>query len=354
MTAAALAAGAARALLVRAQRVSGPEREAPSSVAETVRAVTGLQAQDLHAASLGVRARRVGSNAGEVERARVEERSVARVWCMRGTLHLVAAEDARWLVELLGPVGLARGRRRRAELGVSAPAAVAAVREALADGPLTRHEVAAEVRAAGVRLAEDPQVPVHLVACAALEGHVCEAGARDGTPLYALAEHWLGPPAWRPGRETALAELARRHAAAHPPAAPEDLAAWSGLGLRDARRGFAAVAPELEEVRVGGRAGWVRRGAEPAAPGSVRLMPAFDGLLLGHRDRALTVRPEHARDVLPGGGIVRPTLLIDGRVEGTWRLQRGRPGVEPFAPPSPELAAAIEAEAADVVRHRGG
>ena len=62
---------------------------------DVVRLVAGLQAQDAPAAALGVRARLAGVTASAVERARFEERSVARIWCMRGTLHLVPAEDAR-------------------------------------------------------------------------------------------------------------------------------------------------------------------------------------------------------------------------------------------------------------------
>jgi Winged helix DNA-binding domain len=350
-----LTESAARGLLVRAQRLAGPEREGQLPVADIVRAVVGIQAQDMGAASLGVRARLAGTTSSEVESARLRERSIVRVWCMRGTLHLVAAEDARWLVSLLGPVGLVRGRRRRAEMGVNTPEALAAVRRVLAEhGPLTRHELAAAVRLRGVSLAGDPQAPVHLVACAALEGHVCEAAPRGGEPTYALTDDWLGPGAERVDRDAALAELARRHAVAHPPAAPEDLAAWSGLGIRDARRGFESIAGELDEVRVLARRAWVPRGAAPAAgPPSVRLLPAFDGLLLGHRDRALTVRREHARAVLPGGGVLRPTLLVGGRVEGTWRLERGVPTVDAFEPPSAGVAAAVAAESADVERHRG-
>ena len=37
-----------------------------------------------------------------------------------------------------------------------------------------------------------------------------------------------------------------------------------------------------------------------------------------------------ARDVLPGGGILRPTVLADGLVEGTWRFDRGTPAITPF------------------------
>ena len=347
----------ARALLARAQRLTDAERSDGASVAEVARAVVGLQAQDLRAASLGVRARLAGSRASAVEAARLRERTVVRVWCMRGTLHLVAAEDARWLVALLGPVGLSRGRRRRSELGVSTPEAVSAVREVLGrDGPLNRHELAAAVRAQGVRIADDPQSPVHLVACAALEGHVCEAGVRDGEPIYARIDDWLGTAEAPLGREADLSRLARRYVTAHPAAGPEDLAAWSGLGVREARRAFGSIASDLDEVRVLDRAAWVPRGTvvgDAEAP-ALRLLPAFDGLLLAHRDRSLTVGAAHARDVLPGGGVLRPTVLVSGRVKGTWRLERGEPQIAPFEAFGQAAEEALPAEVADVARHRTG
>jgi hypothetical protein len=78
----------------------------------------------------------------------------------------------------------------------------------------------------------------------------------------------------------------------------------------------------------------------------VRLLPRFDGWLLGHRDRSLIVREEHDAAVRPGGGILAATLVVDGRVEGTWKLDRGQPEVTAFG------AFDYEAEADDVVRFR--
>lgn len=131
------------------------------------------------------------------------------------------------------------------------------------------------------------------------------------------------------------------------------MAAWSGLGVRDCRHVFGTIASELDEVRVLDRRAWAPVGLRPtgSAP-ALRLLPAFDGLLLAHRDRSLTVAPEHACSVLPGGGVLRPTVLEGGQVRGTWRLAKGRPEVEPFGKLSPGAAAALRAEAEDVVRHR--
>ena len=308
-----------------------------STVSETVAAVAALQAQDAGAAALGVRARRPGSTLAEVEAARFEERSVARTWVMRGTLHLIPAEDARWMVGLLGPIGLRKSARRIAELGVGTDAAAAACRRVLADGPLTRRELADAVRKS-VKLPDHPQVPAWLTGVVALRGEIIEGPA----DRFVLFDDWLGPA---PEPSDPVVELARRHAYAHPPAAPEDFAVWSGLPVREARRAYGQL--ELEEVEVLGRTAFVPPGLEPAPP-HVRLLPRFDGWLLGHRDRALILREEHDKAVRPGGGVLAATLVVDGRIEGTWKLDRGgRPDVTPFAA-VPDLSAEVE----DVVRFR--
>src|SRR4051794_11967805 len=157
----------ARALLAAGQRLAGAPH---AGVADVVKAVAALQAQDAGAAHLGIRARRPGTTLADVETARFEERSVARTWAMRGTLHLIPAEDARWMVALLGPMGLRKSARRIAELEVGLPEVGAAVRAALADGPLTRGELADAVRARGVALGGHPQVPAWLTGVAALRG----------------------------------------------------------------------------------------------------------------------------------------------------------------------------------------
>ena len=115
-----------------------------------------------------------------------------------------------------------------------------------------------------------------------------------------------------PDRDTALVELARRYAAAHAPATREDFAAWSGLPAADVRGAWAEPDPPA--------------GDPPAGP--LRLLPAFDEWLLGWASRDLVVPPEHARRVAPGGGIIRPVAIADGRVVATWRLDRRARRVE--------------------------
>lgn len=95
-----------------------------------------------------------GLTRSDVERALVDERSVVRLWAMRGTIHLVPSEDAAWLVDLLGPLGMTGSQRRLGQLGVAeedCPRAVALIRDVLADrGPLTRAELMEPLARAGI------------------------------------------------------------------------------------------------------------------------------------------------------------------------------------------------------------
>jgi hypothetical protein len=322
---------AVRAARMRSQRLDGRA----AAVAELVRHLCGIQAQEPRAGALSIRARTEGVTAGDVERALVEERSIVRTWAMRGTIHFVAAEDVHWLHDLLAALWLPGEHKALDVLGVpdaDRPRAVEAVRDALAaHGPLTRADLCAHLERAGI--ATDGQKAAHLPRLAALEGHVCFGPVRDGKDTYALLDDWIEPGP-RMQRDEAVALLARRYAAAYGPAEPRDLAAWSGLPVRDARAAWLDVETPLPD---------------PPDPPVVRLLPAFDTYLLGYRSRDLAVPHAHAKQVWPGGGIVRPTVIANGLAVGTWKRTGARVTLEPFGAP-------IDAaeEIADVERFLAG
>jgi hypothetical protein len=301
---------------------------------------------------MALRPRTRGFPAAEVERARLEERSVVRTWAMRGTLHLLPVEDLGWLLPLVGEP-LVPGRLKLLAGRGAPPAfverAVALLPQVLASGPLTPAEIEEELARRGVAL--PPQTTVAVCVVAGLRGLLCHGPDRGRSPSYVLLADWApaGPPR---EPDEALAELTRRYLGAHAPAVPEDLAAWSGLGLRAARRGFELVAGDLRELA----GGWAPPGLR-ASPGDppVRLLPGFDPWLLGWRTRDHAVSPEHAKRVLPGGGMLRPVLLVDGRVVATWRRERRRGGweveLEPFRSLPAAVRRAAEADAEDLGRY---
>jgi hypothetical protein len=260
--------------------------------------------------------------------------------------------------------------RRLGQEGVppdDADRAVAIIERALADeGPLTRPELAERVAAHGIRT--EGQATPHLLMLAALRGVVVLGPMRGERQAFVLARERVGPRATSRGRpatpgakrsasphggrspavdrDAALAELARRYLAAHGPATAADLATWSGLPLRDARAGLNAIASRL----IQSDDGLVDLADREPSPGRIppRLLPSFDPYLLGWRDRAFAVPSEHTARVHPGGGMLRATATVDGRVVGIWTAPGGEVRLELFQPIAPADAAALQAEVAQV------
>ena len=336
-----------RWLRVRAQGLAG---DASGSVADAVRAAAAVQAQAAGPARLQIRSRTQGLRAADVDAA-VAERAVVRTWLMRGTIHMVAADDLRPFLSVLGPVNLAAGRRRREQLGLTealCARAVDALQEVLAGGrALTRAEIVAELADHGVVIDLKTQQPPHLLAFAANSALICRGpdAVRD-EPTYVLLDEWLKPSdAASPDRERALHQLAERYFTAYGPATAVDLAAWSGLPAADANAAFDLVRDSLDDVGYDDQRLFVRRGAEPAPPERPHsLLARFDPYLLGHRSRELILDPAFAKRVNAGGGMIAQTMLNAGRVVGTWKPGRLEPFEELSAADGeawqPELAAA--------------
>ena len=95
-------------------------RPGAAPVAEVVGRLLAVQAQDLRAARLALRARTTGLTAPDVDAALTAERSVLVTWLMRGTLHLVGRDDYPWLLGLTAPTRLSASRRRLAAMRVGA------------------------------------------------------------------------------------------------------------------------------------------------------------------------------------------------------------------------------------------
>jgi len=304
---------------VRAQRIASSRFTEP---AEVVRWLGAMQAQDYLGALWAVGLRMTRAVEADVERA-LRERTIVRTWPMRGTLHFVAAADARWLVGLLAQRVVAGAAGRFRALGLDAKTfarAERAVVKALEGRQLTRPAVYQALERAGISPAG--QRGIHILFRLAHERVLC-FGPREGRQhTFTLLDEWLGAaPRDTRSREESLRELAVRYVTGHGPATPADLAWWAGLPKADATQAIAAAGPVLERADVAGRAHWLaaETGASATLPGS-HALPAFDELLVAFADRSAALDPRHQEKLNPGGnGILNPVILVDGQVAGTWK-----------------------------------
>jgi hypothetical protein len=330
-----------------AQLLAGAPARDPLAVAERLLAIQG---QDPRGARLAVRVRTTGLRAADVDRA-LSGRALLITWLNRGTLHLVRSEDYHWLHSLTAPTLFTANARRLVQEGLSPGAASRGVevieRSLAADGPLSRLQLRERLDSAGVRT--EGQALVHLLMLASLRGLIVRGPMVDAHHAFVLVRDWLGPSP-PVDRSAALGELARRYLLGHAPADERDLAKWAGLPLRDIRAGLRAIAPLLASRPDGLLA--LAESPPAAALPAPRLLGAFDPLLLGWRSREAFLGPH--KSLITSNGHFMPFALVRGRAAATWSMPRGEVVLEPFTRLARSDAAALAADAEDVVRYLGG
>lgn len=318
---------------------------------EVVNWLVAVQAQDYPASLWGVGLRTSGS--GNVTEADIEqtiaEKKIIRTWPMRGTLHFVAAEDVRWMLELLTPrvISLRAGRYRELELNDTISKKSGEILAGALEGgkQLTRSELYAILEEAGISSAR--QRGYHILTWLAQKGIIC-FGPRDGKQhTFTLLDEWV-PGGKMLEHDEALAELARRYITSHGPATEYDFSAWSGLTVTGARTALNMINTDIERIEVEGQSFWF---VEPKAPihkedSPPFLLPAFDELLCGYKDRSAILDSEYIKSTILRNGIFRPTIISGGAVTGTWKrtISKDRVTIEthPFTPMSNSLKEKID------------
>lgn len=311
-----------------------------SSVVSTV---FGLQSQLPDPPYLALAARMEGFALADLTAA-LERYEVVRSTLMRGTLHLVTAEDYRWLRPTVQPAveRMFRSAFTRRLGGADVDAVLAAADELLAERPLSQSDLKA---ALGQRFGHgDPAALAYAVQYRRMLVQVPPAGqwGRGGKVLVRPASDLLGPL-----RDGDPAELIRRHLRAFGPATVRDIQTWSGLtGLDqvlarmpdDLQRFEGPDGQHLIDLPEAAR-------PDPELPAPVRLLPEFDSLLLAHHDRR-RVMTDEVRARVCVGSAVAATVLVDGVVDGIWTWARRRGGIEvrPFGRWPRAVRASVEAE----------
>lgn len=317
------------------------------SALDVVRYLGAVQAQDYSGAKWALAQRvRDGTDAA-IERV-VAEGAIIRTHVLRPTWHFVLPADVRWMLALTGPriaASLAHNSRR---LELDAPTfrrATDAMARALEGGRhLTRSEIAKVLTRARVDCSDGIRVGF-LLMHAELDAVIC-SGARRGKQItYALLDERV-PAAPTIDRDEALARLARIYFSTRAPATVYDFAWWSGLTVSDARRGLEAAGTLAEQGRT-----------KPTR--SVHLLPNYDELFIGYRDRRAALARLTGSNRLQGSAAVFGNVIeIDGQLVGGWRrIAKGRSfAIETtyFAPVTAAERKAVNREVARYEAFLGG
>ena len=296
--------------------------------AEVVRRLGAVQAQDYVGAKWGIGMRATGITDAMVERA-VNDGRLIRTHVLRPTWHIMAAEDARWILALTGPrVHIANAHPYKST-GIDPKSMLKAekvIAKVLAGGNfLTRQEIGAVLARSGLEIKSHPQRLAYFVMSAELNALVCNGPKRGKQITYALFDERV--PSTKPmARDDALAELARRYFATRGPATVHDYSWWSGLTIADCKKSVNLLGSELASEEIDGATYWfaAQLASDIATTNAVHLLPNYDEYFIGFKDRSAIVAILKGFSLVPGDPrFAAHVVSLDGRLIGGWKRRIG-------------------------------
>lgn len=313
------------------QQLAHPRLTSPCDVVTWLGAV---QAQDYAAAKWALGQRLPASTDAAIEEA-FTQGAILRTHVLRPTWHFVTPADIRWMLALTAPrinAILAYQHRQHQLDSPFLARCHSIIAKALEGGrQLTRRELASELQRASL---VNPDAPgsdlrmTHIMAHAELEAIVCSGGRRGKQFTYALLDE-RAPRAVSLSSIDALALLAARYFESRGPATLQDFAWWSGLTTKDAATGLEMVKANLHSETMSGRTRWMPSSTPPERTSArAYLLPNYDEYLVAYRHR----QNEDGR----GNLLFSHTIVLDGKIAGTWKrsLAKDRVTIDarPFKP----------------------
>lgn len=282
-----------------------------------LRSLCGMQAQFygncLHALRL---------RCGKAPDADILRTSAAKTWTLRGTLHLIALDDLPLFLydersHFLRPCDtmenddhLSAARKR--ELA-------AVILDAAQSGCGDREELRLLCRGHGMTADEEQSA---FDPWGGLLRALCESGKLCHTAQQKKAFRPCLP--FVPmTKAAALRELMRRYLTHYGPVTVQDASYFFGLPQRELLPLIESLSPR--EFVCEGKTFYGLKDINVIGDLSCcRFLAGFDPLMLGYKKRSNPFLPEEAlRGVFTLAGIVRPSILLDGKIVGVWK-RRGK------------------------------
>ncbi|RYE22446.1 MAG: winged helix DNA-binding domain-containing protein, partial [Sphingobacteriales bacterium] len=274
------------------QQIAATEFKKPQ---EIVHWMGAMQAQDNPGAKWSVGLRLPGSTDSDIDSA-INRARIVRTWTQRGTLHYMASQDVRWMLDLLAPRVLKSfsTQLRRSELDTALLKKCMKLLEKGMEGglSLTRPEIK--------QLLESKKITTkdrlnYILVYASLEQLICHGPKTGNEFAFVLMDEWVRP-AKKITNEEAMVQLAERYFTSHGPASLQDFIWWIGGTIKEATAALKAIEHKLECVMVNGVAYYFKDHGTGKGNG-VYLLPGFDEYMLGYKDRSLALADEHNKKV---------------------------------------------------------
>ena len=359
-------------MAVRMRRHMLEQRGARDDLIPLARMLCGLHGQVLSSAELTAAVRLDGLRPGDFELALWQDRTLYKTWAMRGTLHILPSDQfSNWIAAFSHLPRADESAAWRKYFDTDSDMVEDMIRAtdvALKDEIHTRESLAATV----AMIAKRPELEERLLSGwgpflkpSARLGHVCFA------PNEGQRVRFTHPITWLPMVEDVepregLRIVLRQFLHTYGPANRRDFMRWFGVikaSLGD--RLLDAIADETVEVRIAGEpkpylvlAADVDEFVSAQPTQTTRLLPGFDQYVVNApRGIEAILRQDRANEVYRAQGWISPTIVVGGKIEGTWShdLKPGglRIDIAPLAPLDKQVTRDIETEAERLAGYYG-
>ncbi len=304
--------------------------------------ICGLNAQVAPSPHLSLWNRVSGFRKEFLEKELYVEKRAVKSWFMRGTVHIIPSDEYPIYRGALKGSMLRDWNRTLEKIGGSSSQAVARISEGildvLEDVPLTKREIMDRVQDLMVSYGErEGKILLsRTIRGLSYQGLLCHA--QPTGPWYHFKENRFARlNRWLPhldgiDESQAKRELLLRYLRGYGPATIQDFAHWAGYRVSEAKEVIELAKDELAEVKVNDAKGqfWtleedlreIEKGQFDRPP--PHLLPAFDPLLMGHKDKSRILNATYRKEVFLPLADVAPIILLDGMVVGTWIHKKGR------------------------------
>jgi hypothetical protein len=300
------------------QKITKPDMVSPG---ELISQMGAIQAQDFPSAKMAVGKRLLNATDASVEEA-FNRGEIIRMHLMRPTWHFVSPDDVYWMLELTAPQIRVGTNSRHKHLELTSKELMRCnrlIEKALTERKeITRAELGKLFTDEGIRMGDNRLS--HILLCAELDGIICCGPLVGRKETYALLSERV-PVKRLLTHEESLAELAKKYFTSHGPATLRDFIWWSGLPVRDAKRGLESVKTSLIARYIGDETYWSANFSpvKNSRRVTVHLLPAYDEFLISYRDRTASLGTLNNKRTISSNGIFYPVILVNGQVSGVWK-----------------------------------
>jgi len=161
-------------------------------------------------------------------------------------------------------------------------------------------------------------------------GLLVSAGRKGSEGLWMSSADYLVAGRSVPDPEECMVELVRKYIECYGPVSRADIAYWSYLLKKDVDMALEALKKDLTKENLRSGIEYFSFGEDPRdafEPPSVVILPEFDSLMMGYKDKSRFLSRDIVKKVFGGLAAVNRTTLLDGFVAATWKRKKNAAGM---------------------------